>query len=67
MAPGIVAKILNVDTAQQRVTALVRMEPGSRQLFGHVRKCLGVDFNSVRAAPGIYTFSFLQRLFSRFL
>jgi len=30
MAPGIVAKILNVDTAQQRVTALVRMAPGSR-------------------------------------
>ena len=30
MAPGIQAKILYMDSAQQRVTALVRMEPGSR-------------------------------------
>ena len=30
MAPGIVAKILNVDAARERVTALVRMAPGSR-------------------------------------
>ena len=30
VAPGIVAKVLSMDTAQQRVTALVRMEKGSR-------------------------------------
>lgn len=28
--PGIFAKILNMDTERQRVTALVRMAPGSR-------------------------------------
>ena len=30
MAPGVLAKILNMDAAKQRVTALVRMAPGSR-------------------------------------
>ena len=30
MAPGVLAKILYTDSARQRVTALVRMEPGSR-------------------------------------
>lgn len=30
MAPGIVAKVLSMDAARQRVTALVRMEPGAR-------------------------------------
>ncbi len=28
--PGVLAKILYMDSAQQRVTALVRMEPGSQ-------------------------------------
>ena len=30
MAPGILAKILYMDAARQRVSVLVRMEPGSR-------------------------------------
>lgn len=30
IAPGMLTKILNMDSARQRVTALVRMEPGSR-------------------------------------
>lgn len=30
IAPGLLAKILNMDSARHRITALVRMEPGSR-------------------------------------
>jgi len=30
VAPGVRAKVLNLDADRQRVTALVRMDPGSR-------------------------------------